>query len=78
MKKAIVIGLTAVSAIVMLLGIAAYGYGFRYNKRDGLNLIASIETCTTDSGYSYTYTSRYSHLDNLDLIKTAIQAKELG
>lgn len=78
MKKAIVIGLTVISAIVMLLGIAAYGYGFRYNERDGLNLIASVETYTTDSGRSYIRTSRYSHLDDLDLIKIAIQAKELG
>ena len=78
MKKAIVIGLTVISAIVMLLGIAAYGYGFRYNERDGLNLIASVETCTDDSGNTYTYNFRYSHLDNFDLIKTAIQAKELG
>lgn len=43
-----------------------------------VSLIASVETRTTDSGYSYTYTSRYSHLDDFDLIKTAIKAKELG
>lgn len=78
MKKIAVIGLTVVSAIVMLFGIAAYGYGFRYNERDGLNLIVSTEERTTDSGYNYTYTVRYSHLDNLELVKTAIQAKELG
>lgn len=77
MKKAIVIGLTVVSAIVMLLSIAAYSYGFRYNKRDGLNLIVSEQQMTCGD-INYTYTEGYTHLDNLDLIKTAIQAKELG
>lgn len=77
MKKAIVIGLTVVSAIVMMLMVAAYGYGFRYSKNEGLNLIA-VEEQMTCGNSSYTYTERYTHLDNLDLIKTAIQAKELG
>lgn len=77
MKKIAVIGLTVVSAIVMLFGIAAYGYGFRYNERDGLNLIVSEQQMTCGNS-NYTYTERYTHLDNLDLIKTAIQAKELG
>lgn len=77
MKKIAVIGLTVVSAIIMLFGIAAYSYGFRYNERDGLNLIVFAEERTTNSGHSYTYTECYSHLDNFNLVKIAIQAKEL-